>query len=143
MVPIHPVLHRRDEHDARGTLSVVKLRLALVLAGAIIASVAPARAGSTAGAGCGGTAPIVSSCSTSFVASSSDLQERHFQPIGSMRIEIKSTSGSEIITCDVVPSLLTPSCSGARTGGFLPGQVITVRATVTGAGPWRVDVDTA
>lgn len=122
----------------------MKLRLAFVLAGAIIASVVPARAQQGAsGSGCGGTAPLVASCVTSFVASSADIQERDFRTVGSMRIEITSTTGSWIITCGTIPSLLTPSCNDAQSGGFLRGQTITVRATVTGAGPWRVDVDTA
>lgn len=115
-----------------------------MLAGAVVASVIPARAQTTAaGSGCGGTAPIVASCTTSFIASSADIQERDFRTVGSMRIEITSTTGSWVITCGTVPSLLTPSCNDSQSGGFLRGQVITVRASVTGAGPWRVDVDTA
>lgn len=116
-------------------------RLASVLAVALCASVVPAHA-QYSGSSCRGIAPIQPTCTTGFVASSSDMQVSHFRIVGRLTIVISGPSGTWRISCGEVPSPAAPDCDDDITGGFLKGQAISVRATSAGVGEYRVEVYT-
>jgi hypothetical protein len=119
----------------------MKVRLALLLAGALCVPVIPAHA-TFAGATCRGTAPLQPTCTTAFITSSTGVQVSHFRLVGRLTIQITSSTGSWKITCAEVPSPFVPECTDEISGGFLKGQVVNIKATSGGVGEYRVEVFT-